>query len=270
MEGKTLVDAHVHLYEKFELAAGLDAAASSFSSARRAAGLQSSSSDCLIVVDPMGSDGFGRLADQGAAGWSVSRMNELTLQAVRKTDQTTIVILGGRQVRTESGLEVLALFVRDSLAEGLSLRRTVEEALRKGAIPVVPWGFGKWWGRRGRIVEGLLRSDLGGRTLIADSAVRPHWMPEPRTFEVAKELGIPVVAGSDPLPFRGEERKIGRYGFVLAGTLNAEDPVTTLRDRLTKKKFDPEMYGRREYPFGAVKLQLAMQLRRFSLFTDDE
>lgn len=262
------MDGHVHFYPAFRRGIGLDAATSAFRAARRVGGDAEGGSNCLVVVDPAGVDGFGRISRVGASGWSVDRIDRLALRAVRGADEATVLLVAGRQIVTESGLEVLAFFMRDLVAEGLSLPRTVEAVLGSGGVPVVPWGFGKWWGRRGRRIEALLRSSLGGKILIADSSVRPRLMPEPGAFGLARELGVPIIAGSDPLPFRGQEKNIGRYGFILDGGLDPADPTAALKARFVGKTLAPDLYGRREDPLAAAGLQMAMQARRFRLFKD--
>lgn len=257
-----LVDGHVHFYSMFHPHIGLDAAASSFRAVRSIRGLPSGGPDCLIVVDDSRSEGFARLVTRGADGWTIAAGDALSVHATRDRDGARLTVIAGRQIRTRNGLEILGYFTTASILDGPSLATLVEAVLASGGIPVVPWGFGKWWGRRGREVRELLASSLSSRIYLADSATRPHTMPAPRLFELASRMKVPVIAGTDPLPFGGEERKIGRYGFALEAAGTASDTADDLRAVLRSRMIEPVIFGRRERTAAALGLQLRMQARR--------
>jgi hypothetical protein len=58
---------------------------------------------------------------------------------------------------------------------------------------------------------------------LADTTLRPLGWPEPALFQRARREGFRILAGSDPLPFAGEESRIGRYATVV--DLVSEDPA---------------------------------------------
>lgn len=261
-EMKTLIDGHVHLYDNHEAQELLDGATDSFLDAREGLGIESAARvGCIVIVDPSGVDGFERLERAGARGWQCGPVGSGALAAIRDSDGGVLCVVAGRQIRTENGLEVLAYGVRRRFEDGGTVAEQVESVLESGAVPVVPWGFGKWLGGRGREVEDLVRSSLGGHVLLADSLTRPRMAPEPRAFRVARAAGVPVIAGTDPLPFRGQERKAGRYGFVVELDDDPEGPGVGLCRTLTKLRESPTLFGRREGVISALRLQVAMQLR---------
>ena len=59
-----------------------------------------------------------------------------------------LLIVCGSQVVAEPGLEVLVLGTARRIEDGLGIERTLQSAQAAGALPVLPWGFGKWTGRR--------------------------------------------------------------------------------------------------------------------------
>lgn len=203
------------------------------------------------------------MRERGATGWLIASADSTSLVVTREDDGMRIVVIAGRQIRTEGGLEVLSFFSRDVEKDGRPLATVVEEVLRVGGVPVVPWGFGKWWGQRGAQVRDLLESSLGPHVMLADSSTRPRLMPRPPgLFKLATGLGVRILAGTDPLPFPGQERKIGRYGFILEGELRLDRPAVALRERLLETRMSPRIYGSRESILAAVRLQTAMQIRR--------
>ncbi|NNF27486.1 MAG: hypothetical protein HKN73_09720 [Gemmatimonadetes bacterium] len=259
---KTLIDGHVHLYDNHEAKNLVDAAAGAFSREGERLGIESAARvGCMVVVDPSGVDGFERLERLGAPGWEHTPGGSCALEVVRESDGLALWVVAGRQIRTDNGLEVLAYGVRRPFEDGGRLPDQVEKVLESGAVPVIPWGFGKWLGRRGRDVEVLLRSSLGRHVVLADSLTRPAVAPEPRAFRVARAQAIPVIAGTDPLPFRGQERKAGKYGFVLELGEDPEGPAAGLGKALGALRESPTLFGRREGLISALRLQVAMQLR---------
>ena len=258
----TLIDGHTHLYDCHSPGAVLEGAAETFGAAGRALGIESASYlGVMVLVDPAGVDGYGRLRGWEASGWSVSPAGACALVATRTSDAARLLVVGGRQIRAGNGLEVLAYGIRDEFTDGGSLQERVEDVLDRGGLPVVPWGFGKWLGGRGRDVESLLRSSLARHVLLADSYTRPERAPEPGSFGLAEDLGVAVLAGTDPLPFPGQESRVGRYGFLLEMSAEAEDPAGELCGRLTALNRSPERYGARSGLLEACRVQVAMQLR---------
>jgi hypothetical protein len=96
----------------------------------------------------------------------------------------------------------------------------------------VAWSPGKWTGARGRLVEALVEETPPGGLLLADTALRPRGWPEPRLMRRARAKGFGVLAGSDPLPFPGEERRIGCYATCWEGSFDPERPAASVRAAL--------------------------------------
>jgi len=58
--------------------------------------------------------------------------------------------------------------------------------------------------------------------------------------------GVWVLPGSDPLPFRSQETRAGRYGFVLPERLDLNRPAAQIRRFLLECSEQPAIFGRRE------------------------
>ena len=174
-----------------------------------------------------------------------------------------IFIVAGRQSVTAEDLEVLALGTREHIADGLPLAATVEAARRAGALPVLPWGVGKWTGRRGALVRAAAADQAGFPCLyLADSGVRPGLLPRPTLIAEAERAGRIALAGSDPLDLGAEEGKAGRFGFVAAAEIDAARPFGALADWLARQRVSPPAFGELERPAAFLHRQLIMQLRK--------
>lgn len=278
-----LVDSHVHLHRCFEPAAFLDAAARNFR--RSAAALQlpflsRPVPGCLLLAEGRGEHAFRRLceeAEKSGGAWSFEATEEPgALLAVREGQDgetgDTLVLIAGRQIRTYEGLEVLALATTEDFPDGLSFNGTLERVHWSGALPVVPWGFGKWWGERGGIVERLLAAPEREAVFLGDNAGRPGIAPRPALFGVAEKQGVPVLPGSDPLPLPEHVARPGSYGFLLdllESELDPLRPAATLSAALRRVR----QLGERPKPFGRCsgfldfcRDQSALRMRHPSAF----
>jgi len=286
--GNLLVDAHVHYYPCFPRRLFLEAARRSFRSAATRLGLGGSWTPFLLLTESRGHRWF-RLwreeAERGevTAGWRLLPTAEPdSLRAVpgeaddrgEPAGERGIVVVAGRQTRTRQGLEVLGLGRDHAVEDGGELVDTVLAVLESGALPVIPWGFGKWWGGRGRRVEELLRAELASRVFLGDNAGRPALAPPPRLFRLAAERNVPILPGSDPLPFPRHASRAGSYGFVLpaggSGELAGADerpspdedrgPAARLLHELRRRP-PVRVWGRRAGVLQFFRDQLAMQIR---------
>jgi len=194
-------------------------------------------------------------------GWSVRPTAEDESVRVSRAGETTFVIVAGTQIVTRERLEVLALGSRAEFGSGLSLSEAVSAVAASGAIPVIPWGFGKWWFARGRLVDALLRAPAMPRFFLGDNGGRLQLAPAPRLFHRAAERGVAVLPGSDPLPFPNQVRKVGGYGFRLSGDFTTERPAASVKRILAGLDRSPEAFGRRERMPGFARSQIGMQWR---------
>lgn len=257
-----LIDAHVHLHRCFDRAVFLAAAAAHFQAAARAMALPATTPGCLLLAETPVEGAFAELREGHALppGWRTRRTAESESILLVGPAGAQIVVVAGRQLVTREGLEVLALGTACVAVPGGALGEMVDAILDAGAIAVVPWGFGKWWGARGRVVEALLTAPRPG-LFLGDNSGRPAVAAEPTHFERARSLGIGVLPGSDPLPFPWHARLVGRYGFALPDAFDPVTPAARLRAALRQATDSPERFGRRASLPEFVRSQLGMQVR---------
>jgi hypothetical protein len=288
-----LLDAHVHFHPGFAVDLFFDAAYDNLRRGAEQLGAGESFTGALMLTESHGAAAFAgwraaagdppagpppagpRTPIERPAGGSPSNAGPSGAWRFHRTAETNslwaagdgdsgarLLLVAGRQLVTREGLEVLGLGLGEDLGEGLALDAAVAAVLERGAVPVIPWGFGKWWFRRGRRVAELLRADTAGRFFLGDNAGRPRRFPPPRLFAEAARDGVFVLPGSDPLPLSGQATKAGRCGFVLRGRLDPERPAATVLERLRGCRHQPDTFGRHSSLFDFVGEQLAMQLRK--------
>lgn len=267
----TVVDGHVHLHDCYRLSSFLDAARSNLGRAATAHHPGRPWVGVLCLAEGAREDGFGRLRmfatsaptidGGGPEGWRVRLTEEEESLRLTSSEGDTLFVLSGYQIRTRERLELLTLGTRTRWVDGQPLQEYLADARRDGAIPVVPWGFGKWTGRRRALVRGLVDASESPGLFLGDSANRPVFLRRSRLFEEAEAEGVYDLPGSDPLPFPSECGRVGRAGFVLTHPLDPAAPAADLK-RSLNGQIRPHRFLRREGPLRFLRNQVIMQRRK--------
>lgn len=255
------MDSHVHLHPPFESAAALDQAVLNMTAAGRGLGLDSAPLHCLMLAE-MSEERMDRRLDalrRGERQWTAHPLEGGLSYRAHREDGAVVFLVRGRQVATQDGLELLALGTVAPFPERPSLEAAIHRAQEIGALPVIPWGFGKWWRGRANRIRRALTADPP--VLIGDNGGRWRQWPRPRLFDEAESLGVSVLPGSDPLPLRGQVSRVGSYGLVLYTALDRSAPARFLLDRLRSADPPVQVFGRRASLSQFVRDQVAMQLR---------
>jgi hypothetical protein len=144
--------------------------------------------------------------------------------------------------------------------DGLAAEDAVGRVSSTGALPVLPWAPGKWFGGRGRLVATLMDRFGPSAVALADTALRPIGWPTPVLIRRGLREGFRVLAGSDPLPFAGEEGRIGRYATVVDGPLDPDEAAASIL-RLLGPGGPPLLTVGRRPCFPATALRLLRHAR---------
>jgi hypothetical protein len=255
-----LIDAHAHLHGCFDAGRWLSAAADAFGAAAAELALAPPLTGILLLADHQGAEGFSRLLHTTPVGWQLQRTGcGLALRGVDSQGRGMLIVAGA-QIRTAERLEVLGLLTAAAIPDGLELGAAVQCVLDAGGVPVVPWGFGKWTLRRGKLLRAALER-AEPRFLLGDNGGRLR-LGTPRLFHQAARCGIPVLPGSDPLPFPDHQRRVGSSGFVAPLTSSEDGLVADLREWLLALRSQPVTWGRGRALHAFVHDQIRMQLRR--------
>ena len=244
---RIVADTHVHVYPCYRME---EVFRSAWTNLDRLAGDSSDKACLLFLTERVGNRFFRDLVDgkaPKAEGWHAKPLGDENAVCVKRSaDEARLCVLNGRQIVTRERLEVLVLTGDPRVPDGQSVRQVIEEALSEGAVPVLPWAPGKWLFERGRVVAEILRTYQPGQLLIGDTTLRPAGLVEPKLMREARERGFKVVAGTDPLPFAGEERMIGRYGVAWDGDLGEYSLVRDIRRMLLDPQCFMQTVGRRD------------------------
>jgi hypothetical protein len=266
-----LIDAHVHFHGCFDWAHFIDSAHRNFSDAAAHDGAEFIG--VLLFTETSADDRFGELLEfvrneefapndeprPFAGDWRLYRTEESCSLIARAREKRPLVIVAGRQIVTAERLEVLALGTDSKFSDGKPIEQVLDTVASIGAVPVIPWGFGKWTGHRGRIVQDLLETQRA--FLLGDNSGRPSLLPYPSQFIKAERRGIRILPGSDPLPFSFEAGRAGSYGFRLRAPIDLGKPAREIRRMLRDPSIAIESYGAQEQPVRFLRNQIAMQLR---------
>ena len=263
------VDGHVHIHPSFSLK---DLFGSAYRNVCAHHPDTQPAPDCLflLLTESAGAHVFATLqkelaADQlGLDGFVLEATAEAYTLVCRDGSGIPLYLVAGRQIVTAERLEVLALGYKDPFPDGQPINEVLQELAAQGCVLVLPWGAGKWLGKRGKKVEELIGQAQAGQFFLGDNANRPFFWPLPDLFARAQARGILNLAGSDPLPFPGQERKAGSFGVQLTGALDPAHPFAALRDLLLNPATALTPFGRCEQLYPFFKHQISMQLHKKS------
>jgi hypothetical protein len=241
---RIVTDTHVHLYPCYDLGLAIRNLVENLN--RVAAGgavcaaFLAERADCCFFRDLR----TGKIGAVSPGLAILPTMEENGLVLV-ENGQPRLYLFAGRQVATAERIEILALTVDAAVPDGLSAEETVRRILAAGGVPVLSWAPGKWFFKRRKVVKALINGFGPGQILIGDTSLRPAVWPEPGLMRLARSKGLGVVAGSDPLPFAGEEGRMGSYVSVLDGPFSPDGPVISVRAVLKSAGPGAARVGRR-------------------------
>jgi hypothetical protein len=240
---KILADTHLHFYPCYDLKRALGVLRYNL------AALGADSLHMAFLAERNDCHFFKEIRDKkrevSASPAQISDLGEALL--LQEEGYKDLYLFAGRQVITRERLEVLALTTDVEIPDGLPVEEVIERINREGAIAVLSWAPGKWFAQRGKKVSRLL-SDYSAQDLVlGDTTLRPWCWIEPLLMKKGVKSGFTVLAGSDPLPFAGEEEMMGRYVSSWQMALDTENPVASVRSYLKESGKCPTKVGRRGF-----------------------
>lgn len=263
-----MVDGHVHVHDCFSWPSCINAAHRHFTSASRVAGVDGNFEGCLLLVDNHSAAAFARLHSGRVEvpAWSVYVLDEHDSVVISNDAGARVYVIAGRQIVTAENLEVLAVGCATVIPDGFGTRETIERVREQNAIPILPWGVGKWTGRRKQLVRDLLTAHAQTPEhqplLAGDNGNRLRCRRRPEALHDAEQTGLPVIPGSDPLPIPSHSSRVGSYGFMLDSWMQTDQPAEAIRQRLATMQVSPPAFGTLAPLPRFVRDQFIMQWRR--------
>jgi len=239
-----IVDGHVHYYPCFDELTFLKAAV-------RNLGTHGKGLPTLFMTEGAGADTFSRWAS-GDCPWSVKRCGDPNALLLNDA----LLVIAGRQVVSAERVELLAIGTTQAITDGLPLDASLQAVLQAGAIPVLPWGVGKWLGKRGQLVKSLA-DEKSDKIFLGDIAGRPFFWPAPKQFDTH-----PTLPGSDPLPLASDAEIVGTYGFRLSGEFELDAPVASIKQHLYKPESVVYTLGKKAGLFTFLRQQIGLRLKK--------
>ena len=262
-------DGHVHIYRNFAENLCLVHALENFHKAKRSLGIPSPIDCVLFLAETPDHDWFNQQLyfalqqkDTGLGRFRRHTTEEKMSLVFSDGDSDRLTVIAGRQIVSAERLEVLALGHNGTYPDGLPLMTVLSDINTNGALAVLPWGVGKWMGARRRIINSLIKEATSPTFFLADSANRPFFWPLPNFFTGPLLQHSTNPAGSDPLPLRHQEKRIGSRGFLLPGPLDPLRPFAMLRAQLLTTRTPVPTFGRQVGFFDFFSHQTALRLRR--------
>ena len=170
-------------------------------------------------------------------------------------DHRDLWIVAGRQIVSAEHIEVCALCGDVSIADGRPARDIIRAILDAGGLPALDWAPGKWLFARGRLVRRLVAEFPPAQLVLVDTSLRFAGWPAPGLYAAARRQNRAVLAGSDPLPFPGEEDVAGTYhcSFTLPPLADASRLVIPLKTALASGGLSISFSGRRDSPAAVLR-----------------
>jgi len=265
-----LADAHVHVHGCYPLPMFFDRAYTNLQEAARESGATGGFYGVLLLTEGAGEEAFtrfsglaaaGAASDPGHGGWRFEPTAE-DEAIVARNGGRSLVLVAGCQVAAAEGLEVLCIGTRARTSDGRPIRDVLAFAREHDALPVIPWGAGKWLFGRAALLDRLIDGASGAELFLGDESGRPFFWTTPRHFARGSARGIRNLPGTDPLPFPHEAGRAGSFGFRLDGPLDLARPASGMKALLRDPSREIATFGALEGALAFVRNQVGMQLRK--------
>lgn len=259
------VDGHAHLYPCFPIGTFFGWAATNAAAHLPGAGRSSDVPICIVLTEGRREAAFAKLfasVDSVVDGIRVEPTQEASSLVVTTPTGARLFVIAGTQTVCDRRIEVVALGERVRDLDGRPLPAILEGVRAAGAIPVLPWGFGKWLGARGALVRETIRRSSPGALFLGDNGGRWRSLGTPKEFKLAEHGGIPVLPGSDPLPLPHEVRRPCSYGFALDGAFDDDFPAQSVVRLVREMAESPRVIGERVSLRSFVRNQAELRWRR--------
>lgn len=249
-ERKLLIDGHVHFYPNYNFQIAIRDGITNMITAGEKMNPGESVTTVWMLTERWDCSFFKQLSANPAAydfeGYRFENTEEDTAVKVIINEKQEHYIISGWQIVSSDGLEILGLALKEHITDrSLSTTDLIEAVNAADGIPVLNWAPGKWFFNRGKIVERILKNQEPGHFVVGDNPLRNVCWPKPKLMQYAADKGFSVIAGSDPLPFDGEEKYIGTYGIVAKTAFDPQKPSSSIRKLLRQSRQKLNIIGRR-------------------------
>ena len=260
-----MVDTHSHFHECFDVEQFINTA---IANATRCGDV----TPCLMLADPANQNSLVEIGKQLVQSESRFEIEcDCDTAIVKRDGYTALVLIRGRQIRTKENLEILSYGTPQPLSDGDPFRDTLRQVTASARIGIVPWSFGKWWGRRRHVLQSALNelveysshqiSDVA-TIALGDNGCRPKVFQFGGSLHSLSKTDIRVLPGSDPLALKSERDRIGEFGMLVEipkTTMTPADVADRLLDAVANGRIIT--VGRRISLARCVRQQIALRCK---------
>jgi hypothetical protein len=238
---RLIADTHIHVYPCYDIRKTLDSLRGNL------AALDGRATCMAFLAERYDCRFFARATESPETSFARPLHAEVLDQAllIREQGWPDLFLFAGRQIVTRERIELLSLTTDRRIADGLPAADVLARIREGGGLPVISWSPGKWLGRRREVIARLLQENRGDTLLVGDTAMRPAGWPQSSLMRQAVRQGCTLIAGTDPLPFTGEESRAGRYASLFEADFEEQNPVASIRTILARPVTPPLSVGSR-------------------------
>lgn len=265
--GKTTlaIDGHVHLYPVYDLKRAVESGVKNLK--EQSTKNKSNIIPVWLLVERSDANFFDQIYQSpnryDSDGIKFNKGNDKLSVVVKKNNKPILYIFSGRQLVTKEGLEVLSLISNLNIPDRhKSIDEVIQAVADSGGIPTLNWAPGKWFFNRGKVIARQIQEKSISEIFIGETTLRNTLWPEPKLIKKARKKGFPVIAGSDPLPFKDEEKGIGSFGFTIEGNFDPEKPAQSLRNTMNKNRDNIKIIGCRNNIFTFARRQYKIMMEK--------
>ena len=246
------IDGHVHLYPVFDLTLAVEKSIDALQKNATRKNGTVNSIPVWLLTERSDTDFFRQISefpeqftDKEKGIHFIPEKDQLTIR-VEKNGRAVLYIFAGRQLVTRENLEVLSLISDLNIPDkDKPIDQVIQLVKESGGVACLNWAPGKWFFSRGKVVANLIESKTPDDFFIGETTLRHTLWRKPDLIKLAEKRGFQVIAGSDPLPFKGEENRIGSFGFVMNGEFDTTQPANSLRKIFKEDSSSISIIGKR-------------------------
>ncbi len=248
-----IIDTHAHIYPAYDVSRFFNSAVQHLKH------LAPSAYRAIVLTERVQENFFSALKERTITGdFSILDTSESTSIDIRISSGKHLAVIAGKQVNSYEGLEVLALGASQPVPDRNPLRDTLTFIREHGGVPVIPWSFGKWVGKRKKVLMDLLASSDPKDFLLGDIIGHGGFLAAQDILDHAATLGFRTVHGTDPLPMSSDETLVGRYATLLECTFDRTRPSEALKALRTNPIMSK---GKKDSSLVSLKRQALLRIR---------
>jgi hypothetical protein len=200
-------------------------------------------------------------SSEKVGSWKVVEIADENMLRLIDGDEKELILVPGQQIITAERLELLIIGATQNKVDHRKPIETYVQDYSDSHLVIIPWGVGKWLGSRGQIVNRLIANASSANFALGDNSGRPGIWKKVKQFNLARQNGLNILPGSDPLPVKGQHKKVASYGSIIRVNLNFKGIIGQLRVQLlSQDQGMPGLYGSRDNIFNFITTQLLLRL----------